>query len=105
MIDHLRQEDAGLNIFGVLLDDLAPELRCARADCTRILVFVSFFGGSGGFDIEAFALAYFILETYSGCQSPAGIALSCAVVERLGLVESPVTHGALRIDADALFES
>ena len=58
-----------------------------------------------GFDIEAFPRARMLLQSDGLRERLARESLSRAVVEGLGLVETPVAHGTLGVDSHTLFES
>jgi hypothetical protein len=96
-----------LDIVRIFLYKLAP-------NCYFLLVvgvafgasgFESIIGSTGSLDVELLRSGSVVFETDCGCQGLVGIAGAKTVTHDERLIESPVAHCALWIDADALLES
>src|ERR1700716_2676528 len=101
------KEDLCLDIVRIFLYELAP-------NCDFPLVvgvafgasgFKSIIGGTGGLGVELLGSGSVVFETDCGYQGLVSIAGAEAVTHDERLIESPVAHCALWIDADALLES
>ena len=94
------EEDAGLQILWLLLDQLAENL-----NLFGVWAFLLIGACFGGFDVEFVGGAGVALETHGFCEGLLAVCRFRTAAEAFRLGEAPVAHGAVRVDAHGLLKS